>query len=126
VRGASELGLRMRNESPEWLIGTLKPLLAGMVAEGVGKCFHVYLLSDTDQADIAAAEDADLGAFAAAWQGQVAVTYRRRASNTGFKAGNIRDFCERWGDRHELAVTLDADSFMSAEAVLRLVRSMGV
>ena len=34
--------------------------------------------------------------------------------NTGFKAGNIRDFCERWGRQHEFAVTLDADSFMTA------------
>jgi len=114
----------IRNESPERLIRNLKPLLTGLVAEGVGQKFHVYLLSDTDQAAIAAAEDIELGAFAAAWQDRLPVTYRRRASNTGFKAGNIRDFCERWGDRHELAVTLDADSFMSAQAVLRLVRVM--
>ena len=52
------------------------------------------------------------------------MTYRRRANNTGFKAGNIRDFCERWGAQHELAVTLDADSFMTPEAMLRLVRIM--
>ena len=44
--------------------------------------------------------------------------------NTGYKAGNIRDFCERWGGDHEFAVTLDADSFMTAEAILRLVRIM--
>ena len=44
--------------------------------------------------------------------------------NTGYKAGNIRDFCDRWGSRHELAVTLDADSFMTADAILRLVRIM--
>jgi membrane glycosyltransferase len=44
--------------------------------------------------------------------------------NSGFKAGNIRDFCQRWGSRHELAVTLDADSFMPADAILRLVRIM--
>ena len=44
--------------------------------------------------------------------------------NIGFKAGNIRDFCERWGTKHEFAVVLDADSFMTADAVLRLVRIM--
>ncbi len=42
----------------------------------------------------------------------IPVTYRRRAINSGFKAGNIRDFCDRWGADHEFAVTLDADSFM--------------
>ena len=25
------------------------------------------------------------------------VTYRRREQSIGYKAGNIRDFCERWG-----------------------------
>ena len=44
------------------------------------------------------------------------MTYRRRTTNTGFKAGNIRDFCEQWGAKHEFAVSLDADSFMTAEA----------
>src|SRR5262249_22876508 len=38
----------IRNESPERLIRNLKPLLTGLVAEGVEKNFHVYLLSDTD------------------------------------------------------------------------------
>ena len=31
------------------------------------------------------------------WRGRFAVTYRRRTVNTGFKAGNFWDFCERWG-----------------------------
>src|SRR5262245_29229390 len=114
----------IRNENPERLVRNLKPLLTGLVAEGLGKSFHVYLLSDTDQAAIAAAEEMQLGAFAAAWKDRIPLIYRRRDINTGFKAGNVRDFCERWGDRHEFAVTLDADSFMSAEAVLRLVRVM--
>ena len=52
------------------------------------------------------------------------MTYRRREINTGFKAGNIRDFLERWGDRHDFMVTLDADSFMPAAGILRLVAIM--
>ena len=42
------------------------------------------------------------------------LTYRRRLQNTGFKAGNVRDFCERWGHDHPFALTLDADSLMTA------------
>src|SRR6202030_1447318 len=41
-----------------------------------------------------------------------------------YKAGNIREFCERSGRQHDFAVTLDADSLMTADAVLRLVRIM--
>ncbi|MBO0752278.1 MAG: glucans biosynthesis glucosyltransferase MdoH, partial [Bradyrhizobiaceae bacterium] len=50
--------------------------------------------------------------------------YRRRDDNAGFKAGNIRDFCLRFGAAHDFAVTLDADSFIPAPAILRMVRIM--
>jgi len=114
----------IRNESPDRVIRNLEPLMAGLEAAGAAELFHVYVLSDTGDAAVAAAEQAQFAAFAQANRDLVPLTYRRRAVNTGFKAGNVRDFCQRWADRHELAVTLDADSFMSAEAVLRLVRVM--
>lgn len=114
----------IRNEAPARVLRNLKAMMSGLVAAGSGDRFHVYVLSDTSDAAIAAEEDAQFAAFAAAWAGMLPLTYRRRSTNAGFKAGNIRDFCERWGHRHELAVTLDADSFMTAEAVLRLVRVM--
>jgi membrane glycosyltransferase len=41
------------------------------------------------------------------------LTYRRRADNPGFKAGNIRDFCERWGADFDFMLVLDADSLMA-------------
>ncbi len=52
------------------------------------------------------------------------IHYRRRAVNTGFKAGNIMDFLDRQADGFELMLTLDADSAMSADAVLRMVRTL--
>jgi membrane glycosyltransferase len=121
---ATALVICIRNEVPERVIRNLKPMMSGLVAAGVGDKFHVYVLSDTNDAEIAADEAAKITAFGAAWEGLIPLTYRRREQNTGFKAGNIRDFCERWGHQYELAVTLDADSFMTAEAVLRLVRVM--
>ena len=71
-------------------------------------------------------EEALFAELIARWRDRIAISYRRRTVNTGFKAGNIREFCERWGSRHEFAVTLDADSFMSADAIIRLVRIMQV
>jgi membrane glycosyltransferase len=116
----------IRNENPEKVVRNLDPLLDGLAQAGAANLFHVYLLSDTSFPEIAAAEEICFAAFAAKWQGAVPVTYRRRVVNTAFKAGNIRDFCERWGSQHEFAVTLDADSFMPADAVLRLLRIMQV
>src|SRR5882724_2063699 len=112
----------IRNEGPERVVRNLSPMIAGLVAAGVADRFHVYLLSDTNDAAIASLEDKHFGALAAAWRDHLAITYRRRTDNTAFKAGNIRDFCERWGASHEFAITLDADSVMTAEAALRLVR----
>jgi membrane glycosyltransferase len=114
----------IRNENPNHVTRNLLPLLDGLAAAGVAHLFQVYVLSDTSDPDIIASEDACFAAFAAKWRDMVSVTYRRRTANTGFKAGNIREFCDRWGPNHELAITLDADSFMPAETVLRLVRIM--
>jgi len=124
VTMATAILLCIRNELPARIIRNLEPMLAGIAASGYGDRFHLYLLSDTNDVELAGKEEVHFSELAQRWRDRVAITYRRRTVNTGYKAGNIRDFCERWGDHHEFAVTLDADSFMTAEAVLRLVRIM--
>jgi membrane glycosyltransferase len=118
--------LCIRNEPPERVARLLEPMLEGLAASGVGQRFHVYVLSDTDHPDIAAAEQSRFTALAGQWRGRVDLTYRRRPNNSGFKAGNIRDFCERWGSRHDFAVMLDADSAIGVELVLRILRMMQI
>jgi membrane glycosyltransferase len=124
ITASTALLLCIRNEGPDRLIRNVEPMLEGLAVAGSGDRFHLYVLSDTNNPDVAVTEDHVFGALAARWQGRIAITYRRRTDNTGFKAGNVRDFCERWGGNHEFAVTLDADSFMLADAVLRMVRIM--
>ncbi len=114
----------IRNETPDRIFRNIEPMLAGLVGSGCAEKFRVYVLSDSDDPAIAAEEEEGLGALAQEWQRQIGLTYRRRTQNLGFKAGNIRDFCERWGALHEFAITLDADSFMTPEGILRLVRIM--
>ena len=116
--------LCIRNELPDRTIRNLEPMLAGLDAAGYGGCFTLYVLSDTDDAGIASTEERCFAELTVRWRGRIEIIYRRRAVNTGYKAGNIRDFCECWGRNHGFAVTLDADSFMPADAVLRLVRIM--
>jgi membrane glycosyltransferase len=124
VTASSAILLCIRNELPQRMIRNLEPMLAGLDAAGFGERFHLYVLSDSSDAEIARSEEACFAALTATWRDRIAVTYRRRAVNTGYKAGNIRDFCERWGAEHDFAVTLDVDSLMTADAVLRLVRIM--
>ena len=126
ITASTAILLCIRNEPPDRVARLLEPMLAGLAARGVGERFHVYVLSDTSEPDIAAAEDARFTALAEFWRGRVALTYRRRTDNVGFKAGNIGDFCERWGKDHDFAVMLDADSVMTVDLVLKLVRIMQI
>ncbi|MFO1110216.1 MAG: glucans biosynthesis glucosyltransferase MdoH [Bradyrhizobium sp.] len=124
VTASTAILLCVRNELPMRAIRNLEPMLDGLCASGYGERFHLYVLSDTNDAGLAAGEEAAFAGLIAMWRGRIAISYRRRTANDGFKAGNIREFCERWGDRHEFAVTLDADSFMPSDAIIRLVRIM--
>jgi len=124
VTTATAILLCIRNELPERMIRNLEPMLAGLAASGYGERFNLFVLSDTSDSGIASAEEACFATLASRWRDRIAIVYRRRAVNTGYKAGNIREFCDQWGSEYDFAVTLDADSVMSADAVLRLVRIM--
>jgi membrane glycosyltransferase len=122
VTASTAILMCIRNESPDQVVRNLQPLMDGLVEARVAHLFHVYVLSDSSDPGIIAAEATCIDPFIAKWQGTIPVTHRRRAVNTAFKSGNIRDFCDRWGNNHEFAITLDADSFMPTDAVLRLIR----
>jgi membrane glycosyltransferase len=116
----------VRNEDTERVIRNIEPMMEGIVASGTARQFHVFILSDTNYPEVAAVEEPRFAALKAKWEGRLALTYRRRTDNAGFKAGNIFDFCTRWGGDYDFAVTLDADSFQTAESILRMVRIMQV
>lgn len=116
--------LCIRNEVPARLIRNINLMLDSLLASHSLQRFHLYVLSDTADESWIAKETEAIAVVTARWREQLSITYRRREVNTGFKAGNIKDFCQRWGSNHELAVVLDADSLMSAEALNRLVETM--
>lgn len=111
------LAVTVRSEDLVQVLPPLGVLMADLEAAGVGGRFALCVLSDTP-AEGAAEEEAAIAAF------PYPVRYRRRASNAGFKAGNIMDFLDHHAAGCEAMVTLDADSRMSAAAVLRLVRTL--
>jgi membrane glycosyltransferase len=116
----------VRNEDTERVIRNIEPMMEGLVAAGVAQQFHVFILSDTNYPEIAEVEEPRFAALAAKWQGRIGLTYRRRTENTAFKQGNIGDFFKRWGADYEFAYVLDADSFQTAESILRMVRIMQI
>jgi membrane glycosyltransferase len=114
----------VRNEDMRHLLPSLRRLLNDLDAAGTDNAFGVFILSDTQEPWVAATEGQQVAAFRAEDRDPGRIRYRRRTANTGFKAGNIMDFLDRYADGFELMVTLDADSEMSANAVLRLVQSI--
>lgn len=114
----------VRNEDTASLETNLSAMVSHLIRAGEARHFTLYVLSDTDMNDIALQEQQMTARLTERFADQMQVVYRRRSNNRGFKAGNIEDFCDRWGDQHDFALVLDADSYMSADAITGLVRRM--
>lgn len=90
---------------------------------GQGHAFSYFVLSDTRDPVVGAQEEAAFAQWkSSAGEGADRFFYRRRTTNEGFKAGNLREFCETRGHEFEFMITLDADSLMSGATIIRMVR----
>lgn len=124
ISGRTAILVCIRNEDPERLRRNLSAMLADLQRNAPCDLLELFILSDTSHAATGEAEDALARALAEAFPAGPRITYRRRTDNTGYKTGNLRDFCARWGASFEYAIVLDADSFMTAGALLRLIRAI--
>lgn len=115
------------NEDVDAVFAGLSATCESLAATGALRAFDIFVLSDTRVPEIRAAEQR-------AWQQlrqvmgdtaeQPRLFYRWRRRNAGKKAGNLADFCRRWGRRYRYMVVLDADSVMSGDCLVRLVQVM--
>ena len=112
----------IRDEDVKVVFNNIIKMTTGLAKTNYARQFHIYILSDTTDALIAEEEDESFNALKKQFLNRINITYRLRESNLGFKAGNIRDFCDRWGMNHDFMIVLDADSFMSSQAILNLVQ----
>ena len=114
----------VRHEDPARVVRRLDAVLRSLDATGYGDRFDIHILSDSAKPHLAAEEEATVAEWRRSLVDPARVAYRRRASNEGFKAGNVRDFLVKRGDHYDFMISLDADSVMSGEAILRLIRVM--
>lgn len=121
------------NEDVSTVFAGLRATCESVAATGHAQQFDVFVLSDSYTPEIAAAERAaweDLRAALALnyannpSQPQVEVYYRLRTRRTHRKAGNVADFCRRWGKDYRYMVVLDADSVMSGDCLTSMVKLM--
>ncbi|MEL6962391.1 MAG: glucans biosynthesis glucosyltransferase MdoH [Pseudomonadota bacterium] len=123
-RSRTAIVMPTRNEDPAEVIRRLGAMASWLDSDTPDEHYEFFILSDTQDAAIARQEEE---AFAAWQEGAIRperLHYRRRTSNEGFKAGNVREFMERHGDRFDFMLVLDSDSVMSAHAIRRLVSIM--
>ena len=112
------------NEDPINVCASLAAMAEDLDRLGQAKHFEIFVVSDSDKPEIWSAEIAAVGRLREELSGIMPVWYRRRASNKARKAGNIRDFIKRWGNRYDFLVMLDADSLIVGGTLTTLVREM--
>ena len=117
------------NEHVATVFAGLRATCESLAATGHAPQFDVFVLSDSSDPAIVAAERA-------AWeelrevlatsprQPPIEVYYRLRQRRTHRKAGNVADFCRRWGKDYRYMVVLDADSVMSGDCLVSMVKLM--
>jgi membrane glycosyltransferase len=129
LAGISEIGrtallMPVYNEDPERVFTALSRMGMALRREGVARHFDIFVLSDTRRENIAEAEREAFAWLKRQLSPAINVYYRRREHNHHRKAGNIADFVQRWGAAYDHMIVLDADSDMSAAAMITLTRAM--
>ncbi len=124
ITARTAIAMAVRHEDISAVIARLETMHLDIVRSGWGSQFAFHVLSDSADPAIVADEEAQIAAWKARAPSIVPVHYRRRTDNKGFKAGNIADFCEIHHRSYDFFLPLDADSRMSANAILCLVRIM--
>lgn len=102
------------------LRATCESLVEGKHAD----LFDVYVLSDTYDPILRTQELAAWIALREQLGDRCRIYYRLRQQRSRRKAGNVADFCRRWGKNYRYMVVLDADSVMTGETIAALVGLM--
>ena len=117
------------NEDVRTVFAGLRATCESVALSAHARNFDVFVLSDSSDPAIIKAERAAWEALRGQLasqpeQPQIEVYYRLRKRRTDRKAGNVADFCRRWGKDYRYMVVLDADSVMSGDCLVSMVKLM--
>lgn len=113
------------NEPAATVFGGLRATFESLARTGHLDRFEFFVLSDShDPALLGVEQQAFLALRESLGEAGAKLHYRWRRRRTKRKAGNVADFCRRWGRLFRYMVVLDADSVMSGECLVSLVRLM--
>ena len=124
IVGRTAMLMPIYNERPERTFAAIEAMARGVARLGEAQAFDWFVLSDTTDPAVALAEESAFMGLRQRLAPTTRAYYRRRRRNTHRKAGNIADFCQRWGGAYDYLLVLDADSLIEAETILELARRM--
>ncbi|HUL65128.1 MAG TPA: glucans biosynthesis glucosyltransferase MdoH [Burkholderiaceae bacterium] len=123
-RARTAIVMPICNEHVPTVFAGLRSTCESLAATGALNLFDFFILSDTNDPDLRTAETAAWKDLVDATGGRGRIFYRWRPLRARRKAGNVADFCRRWGRNYRYMVVLDADSVMSGDCLTTLVRLM--
>ncbi|TGK01009.1 glucans biosynthesis glucosyltransferase MdoH [Leptospira semungkisensis] len=106
------------------VVAGLEAMMKSADSVGLRENLDFFLLSDTTEPDIWLQEEKAFSKLSRKPETKGRVYYRKRRINLNKKSGNIADFCRRWGRRYRYMIVLDADSLLTGECMLNLIRLM--
>jgi membrane glycosyltransferase len=112
------------NEEVRRVYAGLRAVYRSVARTGHLEHFDFFILSDSTQPNRWIEEEAGWVELSRELNAHGRLFYRKRRVNSNKKAGNIADFCRRWGKRYRYMIVLDADSVMAGETLVKLVRLM--
>lgn len=118
------LVMPIHNEDVDRVVAGLEATCRDLPAETPERRIEAFVLSDSTDEAIVDRETAQVGALQARLAGHCRVHYRHRDGNAGRKAGNLAEFCRRWGRHYDYLLVLDADSLMSGATIASLIDAM--
>lgn len=112
------------NEDPERVFAGLKAIFRSLIDTGQHQGFEIFVLSDTRDPATWIQEELQWRRWALELGQPARLFYRNRVDNVARKSGNLADFCRQWGGRYRYMIVLDADSIMTGETLVEMVRRM--
>ena len=118
------------HEDVSTVFAGLRATCESLIDTGQSRHFDVFVLSDSKDPAVLAEEFQAWTALRTELAARstdtppIEVYYRARKRRTHRKAGNVADFCRRWGKDYAYMVVFDADSVMSGDCLVSLTQLM--
>jgi membrane glycosyltransferase len=124
LQGRTAILMPVYNEDPGRVMSAIQAMSEDLVRAGQAGAFDIYILSDTQDGQIARSEAAGFLKLRLRLGADIGLYYRRRQKNIDRKSGNLADWVRRFGDAYGYMLVLDADSLMSADTIIGLAAAM--